>query len=72
MKQGETIELDDFANEIKYWRSAVVCYVLGAHPPFTVVKGYIHRLWAKHGLIMVLMLKYVIILVRFDNEMGKN
>ncbi|KAG5621777.1 hypothetical protein H5410_006995 [Solanum commersonii] len=47
-KQGEKqvveIELEDIRSEITYWGNAVVCYVLGAHPPFQVVKGFIQRL----------------------------
>ncbi|XP_070038280.1 uncharacterized protein [Nicotiana tomentosiformis] len=50
----------------------VVCYVLGAHPPFTVLNGYIQRQWAKYGINKVVMLKNGIVLVRFDTELGKN
>ncbi|XP_070025730.1 uncharacterized protein [Nicotiana sylvestris] len=39
------IELEDISTEVEYWRNAVICYVLGAHPPFTVIQGYIQRLW---------------------------
>lgn len=34
-------EIDDITDEIAYWLNAVVCYVLGAQPPFTVLNGYI-------------------------------
>lgn len=45
-KKGEIVEIkiEDIRSEITYWGNAVVCYVLGAHPPFTVIKGYIQRL----------------------------
>ncbi|KAK6803332.1 hypothetical protein RDI58_001116 [Solanum bulbocastanum] len=46
--QGETpitvIELRDIESEIKYWKTVVVCYVPGAHPPFDVVNGYVQRI----------------------------
>lgn len=32
------IELEDSTFEIEYWHNTVVCYVLGAHSPFTVLK----------------------------------
>ncbi|KAH0682965.1 hypothetical protein KY290_021555 [Solanum tuberosum] len=46
-KKGDIveIELEDIESEIMYWGNAVVCYVLGAHPPFQVIQGYIQRLW---------------------------
>lgn len=73
---GETpvidIELDDISSEIKFWKNSVICYVLGAHPPFAVINGYIQRLWAKYGINKIAMLKNGIILVRFDSAVGMN
>ncbi|XP_070051743.1 uncharacterized protein [Nicotiana tomentosiformis] len=66
------IELDDISSEIEFWKNADVCYVLGAHPPFAVIQGYIQRLWAKHGINKISMLKNGVTLVRFDSEIGKN
>lgn len=37
------IEDDDIVTEIEYWSNAIVCYLLGAHPPFAVLNGYIQR-----------------------------
>uniref|UniRef100_M1DBH8 DUF4283 domain-containing protein n=1 Tax=Solanum tuberosum TaxID=4113 RepID=M1DBH8_SOLTU len=74
--QGETpisvVELKDSESEIKYWKTVVVCYVLGPHPPFVVVNGYVQRIWSKHGINKVLMLKNGIILVQFDIVEAKN
>lgn len=39
------ITLEEIEYEIIYWKSTVVCY-----PPFEVLKGFIQRLWAKHGI----------------------
>lgn len=73
--QGDTpiieIESEDIEYEIEYWRNSIVCYALGAHPPFVAINGYIQRIWAKHGLNKIVILKNGIILVRFDTEMGK-
>ncbi|KAH0652597.1 hypothetical protein KY289_030275 [Solanum tuberosum] len=65
------IELEDISSEIAYWKTAVVCYVLGAHSPFEVLKGFIHRLWSKLGINKVAMLKNGIVIVRFDTKVGK-
>ncbi|XP_009610495.1 uncharacterized protein [Nicotiana tomentosiformis] len=74
--QGETsitaIELEDITSEIEYWNISVVCYVLGAHPPYAIIKGYIKRMWSKHGISQIVMLKNGIILVRFETEAAKN
>ncbi|XP_019244532.1 PREDICTED: uncharacterized protein LOC109224406 [Nicotiana attenuata] len=66
------IETEDISSEIEYWKNAVVCYVLGAHPPFTVLNAYVRRIWGKHGINKVSMLKNGIVIVRFDSIMGKN
>ncbi|KAF3660918.1 hypothetical protein FXO38_11988 [Capsicum annuum] len=66
------IELADIETEEQYWKNAIVCYVLGAYPPFEVMKGYIQRLWSKHGIIKISMMKNGVVLVRFDTEEGKN
>lgn len=66
------IDLEDINSEIVYWKNAVVCYILGDHPSFAVLNGFIQRLWAKYGINKVVMLKNGILLVRFDTELGKN
>ncbi|KAH0743129.1 hypothetical protein KY290_031122 [Solanum tuberosum] len=65
------IDLEDIESEVNYWNNKVVCYVLGAHPPFTVINGYIQRIWANYGLNKVVMLKNGVIIVRFDSVEGK-
>ncbi|XP_059288637.1 uncharacterized protein LOC132041991 [Lycium ferocissimum] len=66
------IEEEDFVTEIEFWKHAIVCYVLGAHPPFTVLHGFIQRMWGKHGINKVVMMQNGIIMVRFDTAKGKN
>ncbi|XP_060211616.1 uncharacterized protein LOC132639151 [Lycium barbarum] len=66
------IEEDDITSELEYWKNAVVCYVIGAHPPFSVLNGYIQRQWGKWGINKIAMLKNGIMLVRFDSAEGKN
>lgn len=39
-----TIDGDDI-QEVEYWSSAVICYVLGANPPLNVMDGYFRRIW---------------------------
>lgn len=74
-KKGESsicdIYIDDISSEIAYWKNVVVCYVLGAHPHFSMINGYIQRLWGKYGIDKVSILKNGIVLVRFDFGIGK-
>lgn len=66
------IEVDDITSKIEYWQTAIMCYVKGAHPLFSVLNGYIHRLWAKNRINKVVMLKNKIVLVRFDFVVGRD
>ncbi|XP_074304878.1 uncharacterized protein LOC141639720 [Silene latifolia] len=35
----------DVESELKFWSTAVYCYVLGANPPFKVIDGFVKRVW---------------------------
>ncbi|KAL2941329.1 UDP-N-acetylglucosamine--N-acetylmuramyl-(pentapeptide) pyrophosphoryl-undecaprenol N-acetylglucosamine transferase [Bienertia sinuspersici] len=61
------IDLDDIHEELVYWSSAMVVYVLGANPPFSVFNGYCHRVWGKKGLDKVLLVGKGLYLVRFNS-----
>lgn len=39
------ITMEDIKDEIVYWRSAVICYMLGSNPPQTVMEEYFKRVW---------------------------
>ncbi|KAL2942485.1 Complement C1q subcomponent subunit A [Bienertia sinuspersici] len=45
-----TIDMDDIEDEITYWSSAMICFVLGANPPLPVMSGFCNRIWGKKGL----------------------
>lgn len=45
-----TITMEDLQNEIKYWESAVVCYILVVKPPFRITDGFIRRVWKPFGV----------------------
>ncbi|XP_070050411.1 uncharacterized protein [Nicotiana tomentosiformis] len=67
----DEIELDDIKTEVEYWGNAVICYVLEAHPQFSVIQGYIQRLCGKLSIDRIAMLKNRVIVVRFNTIMGK-
>lgn len=34
------LELEDIQEEIDYWQSSLICYVIGENPPTHVMKGF--------------------------------
>lgn len=66
------IEVEDISLKIEYLKNAVVCYVLGAFPPFNILNSYIPRSRGKYGINKVSTLRNEIVLARFDSEVGKN
>lgn len=65
------INLGDISSKIEYWKNAIICYILGAHPSFTVLNGFIQRMWRKYGINKVAMMRNGILIVRFESEDGK-
>ncbi|XP_010694020.1 uncharacterized protein LOC104906887 [Beta vulgaris subsp. vulgaris] len=61
------IEFEDVKEEIEYWESAVVCYVVGANPPYPVMEGFLRRVWAKKGIEKIVAVNKGVFLVRFHN-----
>ncbi|XP_009804027.1 uncharacterized protein [Nicotiana sylvestris] len=39
------ITLEDIHKEVEYWKTWIVCYVLGSNPPQTAIEGYFNRIW---------------------------
>ena len=59
------IDIDDVKDEIEYWNSSVVCYVLGANPPFLVMVGYLRQIWANKGIEKIVAVNKGVFIVRF-------
>ena len=55
---------------MEYWESAVVCYVLGANPPISVMEGYLKRIWGKLGIEKISLLNRGIFMVRMSSPFG--
>ena len=52
-------------DEIHYWKSAVLCTVLGANPPFEVMKGFFNRIWANYAIDKILYVRKGVFMVGF-------
>ncbi|XP_021836936.1 uncharacterized protein [Spinacia oleracea] len=59
------IELEDIQEEVEFWMSVVVCYVVGANPPINVMEGFIRRIWKHLNVDKVVMVKRGVFIVRF-------
>lgn len=59
------IELDDIQDEVAYWQSSVICYILGANPPQNVMSDFVHRIWGKYGIDKVSLVGKRVFLIRF-------
>lgn len=42
------IDLINIQNEIDFWNSSPVCYIIGANPPIQVTEGFIRRILIKN------------------------
>ncbi|XP_062118716.1 uncharacterized protein LOC133832381 [Humulus lupulus] len=61
---GVKIEVEDIAEEVNFWQSSIVCYVLGANPPIRILEGFVRRLW-KDQVDKVGILSSGIFIIRF-------
>ncbi|KAL9232326.1 hypothetical protein vseg_007450 [Gypsophila vaccaria] len=62
------LELEDVQDEIEFWKNDVVCFILGANPPWEVVEGFVRRIWTKYNIDRISFLPNGIFLVRFHTE----
>uniref|UniRef100_A0A803QFZ8 DUF4283 domain-containing protein n=1 Tax=Cannabis sativa TaxID=3483 RepID=A0A803QFZ8_CANSA len=60
------ITVDDTHEEIEFWKSSIVCYVLGANPPLSILEGFSRRMW-KDKDERVGMVSYGFFLIRFNS-----
>ena len=65
------LEKSDVEEEIRYWQSAVLCSVMGANPPFEVMRGFFKRIWANFEIDRILYVRKGVFLVRFAQIQDK-
>ncbi|XP_074293423.1 uncharacterized protein LOC141620457 [Silene latifolia] len=59
---------EDVADEVKYWDTVVVCYVLGSNPPWELLEGFVKKLWGVYKFDKISFLPNGVFLVRFPNK----
>ncbi|KAL9244367.1 hypothetical protein vseg_018149 [Gypsophila vaccaria] len=60
--------VDDIVSELNYWQTAVVCYILGSNPLFSMISHFIKRIWGKHGFDNISFLLNGIFIVHFTTS----
>ena len=65
------IEKSDVLDEITYWQNAVLCSVMGANPPFEVMKGFFNRIWGKFAIDRIIYVRKGVFLVHFSHQQDK-
>ena len=61
------IDWGDIEEEVNYWGSSIVCFVLGANPPQHVIEEYLRRIWGKRGIDKVASIGNGVFPVRFGS-----
>lgn len=56
----------DIEDEVEFWNTTIMCYLLGANPPITVMEGFFRRIW-QGKVDWVGMPKHGIFIVRFNS-----
>jgi len=69
--QCTKFEKSDVVDEIAYWQTAVLCTVMGANPPFEIIKGFLSRIWANFAIDRILYVRKGVFLVRFSHLQDK-
>ncbi|XP_074314061.1 uncharacterized protein LOC141649266 [Silene latifolia] len=59
---------EDIKIEVDFWSHSVMCYILGANPPWALVEDYIYNVWGRFGVERVSFLDNGVFLVRFTKN----
>ncbi|KAK4708976.1 hypothetical protein R3W88_029901 [Solanum pinnatisectum] len=72
VKGNIKITVEDIQEEVDYWGTTVICYVLGSNPPQSVMEGYFKWIW-KTTLVIdkIAQVNREVFLARFCNEMDR-
>ncbi|XP_074288536.1 uncharacterized protein LOC141613691 [Silene latifolia] len=55
---------EDVKKEVAFWNHSVVCYILGANPPWDVIEDYVFKVWDQFGVDRVSFMDNGVFLVR--------
>lgn len=61
------IDKFDIEEEIRYWETVVVCFVVGTNPPLHVIDGFVQRIWKDLELDTIGMVDKGVYIVRMKS-----
>ena len=67
-----SLNLSDIKDQIKYWESAVVCFVIGANPPLHVIDGFVRHIWKDLDIDTVGMVDKGVFMVRMKSAKSRD
>lgn len=59
---------EEVLDDINRWKKALIVYVLGAKPPFHVMKRYVESRWSQFGSIKLFLLKTGVFVMEFVDK----
>ncbi|XP_062094301.1 uncharacterized protein LOC133800358 [Humulus lupulus] len=62
------LDMDEIEVEASFWKSTLICVVIGANPPLAVFEGFIRRIWGKLGIDSVVRMNSGFTMVKFRGE----
>lgn len=60
--------IDEVQDEVHMWENSVIVYVLGAKPPFVVMKAFVERKWTHLEKMELYLLKTRVYVVSFADK----
>ena len=66
------INFEDIDDEIRYWESAIVCYVIGDNPPLHIIDGYVKRIWKDLDVEKVGMVRKGVFIVILNDKVARD
>ena len=66
------IDIEDIQEELDFWSSSIICYVVGVNPSVQMIHGFLRRAWKAYNVDKVAMIKKVIFLVTFRAMASKD
>lgn len=59
------IEMNDIQDEFDFSNYSIVCYVVGANPPLSVLEGFVNRVWRNVNVDKVAVIRNGVYIVKF-------
>ncbi|XP_074286646.1 uncharacterized protein LOC141611891 [Silene latifolia] len=63
---------EDVQTKVEFRNNVVVCFIMGANPPWQIIEGYVYRVWEEFGIDRVSFLDNGMFIVRFQKSAGRD